>query len=175
MSKVTFRVLALCLAVGGPAMAADKTDDVKLACPAGTKQFGGRATMTDRGVFCVKNKTEASLPIAHGPYVSYHPNGQKKAVGQHSDGGQSGLWTFFDANGVKTEEIEFSNGNYDGRRTHFFATGKKQSEDRWAKGMQNGVAVAFAEDGQKVAESEYRNGQLVSAQRFENGQPVSAK
>ncbi|MBE4748807.1 hypothetical protein G4177_11605 [Corallococcus sp. ZKHCc1 1396] len=175
MSKVPFRVLALCLLVGSPVMAADRTNDVKLACPTGTKQFGGRETMTDRGVFCVKNKTEGRLPIAHGPYVSYHPNGQKKVVGQHTDGGQSGLWTFFDANGVKTDEIEFSGGNYHGRRTHFFATGQKKSEESWAKGLQDGVAVAFAENGQKVAESQYRQGQLLSKQSFENGQPVSVK
>ncbi|RKH48599.1 hypothetical protein D7Y23_19735 [Corallococcus sp. AB050B] len=171
MSKIPFRVLALCLAVSGPAMAAD-TAEVKLTCPVGTKQFGGRETMTDRGVFCVKNKTEASLPVAHGPYVSFHPNGQKKVVGQHTNGAQSGLWTFFDENGVKTEEIEFSGGNYHGRRTHFFANGQKQSEDHWAKGTQNGVAVAFAENGQKVAERQYRDGQLVSEQRYE---PSSSK
>ncbi|QSQ24759.1 hypothetical protein JY651_07385 [Pyxidicoccus parkwayensis] len=170
--NVSFNVVALSLALAVPAVgAAAQSDEIQLSCPAGTKQFGGRATMTDRGVFCVKQKAEAHLPIAHGPYVSFHPNGQKKAVGQHSNGAQTGLWTFFDENGVKTEEIEFSGGNYHGKRTQFFGTGQKKLEEHWVSGKREGTAVAYSENGQKVSEFEYQGGHLVK----QNGQPVASK
>ncbi|NMO15732.1 hypothetical protein HPC49_16030 [Pyxidicoccus fallax] len=161
--NVSFHVVALSLALGIPAVgaAADQNGEIQLSCPAGTKQFGGRATMTDRGVFCVKQKTEQHLPVAHGPYVSYHANGQKKAVGQHANGAQSGVWSFFDENGVKTEEIEFSGGNYHGRRTQFFVTGQKKLVDQWVSGKREGTAVAFAENGQKVSEVTYKAGHPV--------------
>ena len=171
--NVSFRIVALSLALGTSAVgtAAEQGDEPQLSCPVGTKQFGSRATMTDRGVFCVKQKADDSLPVAHGPYVSYHPNGQKKAVGQHVNGAQAGVWAFFDANGVKTEEIEFAGGNYHGRRLQFFVTGQKKLEERWVGGKREGTAMAFAENGQKVSEFEYQGGHLVK----ENGRPAVAK
>ncbi|MDY7229823.1 toxin-antitoxin system YwqK family antitoxin [Hyalangium rubrum] len=125
--------------------------------------------------YCVKTNAKDPDRNAHGPYVSFHPNGQKKATGQHVDGMQTGLWTFFDENGRKTEEIEYSAHHYHGRRVQFFSTGKVKLEERWANGQREGMTTAYTEDGQKQAESEYRGGHLVKEQRFENGKPVANK
>lgn len=161
--KTSSRVLVLSLSLCTSLVwAADVSGEVKLSCPAGTKQFGGRATMTDRGVFCVKSGTETGMPVAHGPYVSFHANGSKKAVGQHVDGAQSGLWTFFDENGVKTEEIEFSGGNYNGKRVQYFANGKSRMVEQYVKGKRNGLVQEFSEDGKLVRQAQYQDGHQVA-------------
>ena len=113
LKKTLVRVLVVSLSLGSSLVwAAGTNSEVTISCPAGTKQFGGRATMADRGVFCVKNVADKGTPIAHGPYVSFHENGQKKAVGQHSEGDRTGVWVLFNERGVKTEEVEFSGGDY---------------------------------------------------------------
>ncbi|NVJ03276.1 hypothetical protein HV824_34915 [Myxococcus sp. AM009] len=158
----TVHGVVLALAMGLPVVGmAEQVEQVRLSCPAGTKQFGGRETMTDRGVFCVKRSTSEGMPVAHGPYVSYHLNGQKKVVGQHADGAQSGVWTFFDENGVKTEEIEFVGGNYHGRRLQYFGTGVTKVAEHWVAGKREGSAVTYAENGQKLSEQMYRAGHAV--------------
>jgi len=163
LKKTSSRVLVLSLSLSASlAWAADMSGEVKLSCPTGTKQFGGRATMTDRGVFCVKNVTDKGTPIAHGPYVSYHQNGQKKAVGQHVDGARSGLWTFFDENGVKTEEIDFSGGNYHGKRVQYFPTGKPRKVEQYVNGRRNGLFQEFSDDGKVVHQVQYRDDQQVA-------------
>lgn len=159
-SRVLVLSLSLCMSL---AEAADVSGEVKVSCPAGTKQFGGRDTMTDRGVFCVKTITDTGMPIAHGPYVSFHVNGRRKAVGQHIDGAQSGLWTFFDENGVKAEEIEFLGGNYHGKRVQYFPNGRSRVVEQYVKGKRNGSVQEFSEDGKLVRQAEYRDGHEVIA------------
>ncbi|WP_257458119.1 toxin-antitoxin system YwqK family antitoxin [Archangium lipolyticum] len=162
--KASSRVLVLSLSLcASLTWAADVSGEVKLSCPAGTKQFGGRSTMTDRGVFCVKNVTDTGMPIAHGPYMSFHANGQKKAVGQHVDGAQSGMWTFYDENGVKTEEIEFSGANYHGKRVQYFSNGKPRVVEQYVKGKRNGLVQEFSEDGKLRSQTQYNDGHQVVA------------
>ena len=169
--KISSRILALALTVSAPAvMASGAGEDVKLNCPAGTKQ---RRMSEKSAVYCAKTDIKAHETAAHGQYMSFHPNGQKKAVGELVHGKQTGLWTFFDENGRKSEEIEYSAHHYNGRHVQFFPSGKVKLEEKWVKGKREGTAVAYAEDGQKQAEREYRAGHLIKEQRFENGKPVS--
>lgn len=175
MFKKTSRIFALTLALSAPAvMAAGSGEEVKLNCPAGTKQRRALDKTKDAWT-CAKTDSKDHDRSAHGPFVSFHPNGQKKAVGQHEDGMQTGLWTYFDENGRKIEEIEYSAHHYNGRRVQFFPSGKVKLEERWVHGKREGTATSYLESGQKQAESQYREGHLVKEQRFENGKPVSAK
>lgn len=171
--KTSSRILALTLVLSAPVVVASGSgEEVKLNCPAGTKQ---RRMSEKNAWYCAKTDAKSQDKAAHGPYVSFHPNGQKKTTGQHVDGMQSGLWTFFDENGRKIEEIEYSAHHYNGQRVQYFPSGKVKLEERWVNGKREGVAKAYAEDGQKQAEFEYRGGHLVKEQRFENGQPVANK
>lgn len=167
------RILALILSLGAPmVMASGASETVRLDCPAGTKQ---RRMPMKSAWYCSKVNTSEPGRAAHGPYMSFHPNGQKRAVGQLRDGMLSGHWAYFDESGRKIEEIDFTAHHYDGRRVQFFSSGKVKLEERWVNGKREGTAVAYTEDGRKLAEFEYRGGHLVKEQRFDSSQPVADK
>jgi hypothetical protein len=172
MFKKTSRLVAITFALSAPFVAAAGSSEVKLDCPAGTQQVRAQ---DKTAWFCKKTEVTSPKSGAHGPYVRFHENGQKWAVGQHTDGSRTGLWTFFDETGAKTEEIEFSGNNYHGRRVQFFRSGQMKLDERWVNGKREGMATAYAENGQKVSEQEYRGGHMVKEQKFENGKPVAAK
>ena len=164
LKKTLVRVLVVSLSLGSSLVwAAGTNSEVTISCPAGTKQFGGRATMADRGVFCVKNVADKGTPIAHGPYVSFHENGQKKAVGQHSEGDRTGVWVLFNERGVKTEEVEFSGGDYHGKRVQYFPSGKSRTVEHYSHGKKDGLFQEFSEDGKLVRQLEYRADQQIAA------------
>jgi len=178
MAKL-LQVVALCSAVVAiPAIAgqpegAGKEQFVRLNCPNGTLQKGGKVTK-DYGVFCAKTGAQSGREaVLHGPYVDFWANGQKQSEGQYRDGFRTGRWTFWDANGVKTGETEFAGGNYHGTRIEYHANGNKKLVQSWANGKKEGSEVGYSVDGQKVYQAEFRDGHAVSEQRLENGRSVA--
>ncbi|XXF80473.1 hypothetical protein P2318_12175 [Myxococcaceae bacterium GXIMD 01537] len=159
LKKTSSHLIALLLFLGSPVVMAAESN---LSCPAGTKQFGGRETMTDRGVFCVKSGSEHGIPVAHGPYVSFHPNGQKKAVGQNVDGFRTGLWTFYAEDGSKVGTANFKGGNYHGEVVELFPSGKVRKVEQFAEGLRHGTVKEYAEDGKLVKQTEYRENRVVA-------------
>src|SRR3712207_2747018 len=113
-SKV-MRTLAVGLALSAPVTLAQEKSGTgqaqpKLACPAGTKQFGN----ADDGIYCRRPEASGGVYTPHGPYVSYHPNGQKRSEGQYADGFRTGLWVFYDEAGQQTGQTQFKRDNYHG-------------------------------------------------------------
>lgn len=164
---MSFRFVVLCMSVvAAPALAGDTSvgRQVRLDCPAGTVQRGGKVNK-DMGVFCVKSGSSANMDKAtlHGPYVDFWANGQKQSEGQHKDGMRTGRWTFYDANGVKTGETEFERNDYHGQRVEFYPNGAKKLEQTWVKGKREGVEAFYAEDGRKVSEARYSGDKKVAA------------
>lgn len=170
--------MSLCIAVAAtPVMAqqstaAGKSQSIRLTCPAGTVQKGGKVSK-DQGTFCVKAAQAGNEPVLHGPYIDFWANGQKQSEGQYLDGARSGRWTFWDANGVKTGETEFVAGDYSGTRVEYYSNGNKKLEQMWVKGKKEGLETAYAEDGKKIYEAEFKGGQSVKEQRFDNGRAAA--
>lgn len=178
---MSIRMVALCVTVAATSAFAEGAatytgQKIQLTCPAGTVQRGERIDK-NMGVFCAKVGEQGSKgrPTLHGPYVDFWSNGQKQSEGQYQEGSRTGHWTFWDANGVKTGETTFTAGNYHGARVEFYSNGNKKLEQRWVNGKRDGVVVSYAQDGQKTAETAYKADRVVSEQRFENGQPVTAQ
>jgi antitoxin component YwqK of YwqJK toxin-antitoxin module len=154
--------LALSLA-GTAAFAGDAsgkaTASIKLNCPSGTKQFGN----PDDGIYCRKTVSTDGYNMPHGPYASYHPNGQKRSEGQYFEGFRSGTWTFYDATGKETGRTEFSGGNYHGKRVQYFASGKQRLIEEYVNGKRNGLTQEFSEDGKLVREAQFLDDRQVDA------------
>ncbi len=154
---MSYRFAALCVAAFAThALAEDSAigREVRLECPAGTVQKGGRVSK-DMGVFCVRVGSTPQKPALHGPYMDFWASGQKQSEGQYKDGFRSGRWTFYDANGVKTGETQFENNDYHGQRVEYFPNGAKKMEQTWVKGKREGVEATYTENGQKVSEVQY--------------------
>ncbi len=131
-------------------------DDLKLNCPAGTRQVGGPKTPFE-ATLCMKVGADGSR-VFHGPYVAWWPNGQKQAEGQNEEGWRSGHWVIWDQSGVKSAEIDFLHGDFHGKRVQFWPNGKVMMEELYDHGRQqsvktfdqNGVAIAPQAAGVQV-------------------------
>lgn len=135
---MTSAILTLVVLAGAPAPLITK--DHKLACPAGTTQFGGPQTKAAM-LACTEGSREG-MRVYHGPVIKFYPSGKVEAVGQSDHGMRSGKWAFYDEAGVLVGETEFKNGDFDGRRVFFTPDGKVKSEERWVAGVQQGLAVS---------------------------------
>lgn len=122
--------------------------DVKLSCPAGTKQAGGLNTPFE-ATLCMKSGVDGSR-VFHGPYVAWWPNGKMQAQGQYEEGWRSGHWVIFDQHGVKTGETDFLHGDFHGKRVQFWANGKVMMEEVYDHGRQLSVKT-FDQNGAPIA------------------------
>ena len=72
---MSFRFVALCVTVAAaPALAEDTSvgRQIRLDCPAGTVQKGGKVTK-DMGVFCIKADGKAQIRMGDTARVSFDP------------------------------------------------------------------------------------------------------
>ena len=107
----------------------------KLACPAGTNQGGGQASLQEAS-FCERVGANG-LSVIHGPFLVLHPNGKTAVEGQYVDGKRTGLFRTFDATGAKVEEVTFTNDLYNGPRAQW-VNGRKAIEETYLAGKRQG-------------------------------------
>ncbi|MBL8922528.1 MAG: hypothetical protein JNJ54_26995 [Myxococcaceae bacterium] len=121
--------------------------DPQLACPAGTKQSGGKDTVFE-ATFCTK-AGRLGEPLMHGPYLGLYKSGQKRVEGAYLEGKRTGLWIAYDEKGGKLEELTFDNDLWSGKRTQWIA-GQKILEENWVAGKRQGVQKEWIK-GKEVA------------------------
>ncbi len=107
-----------------------------LACPAGTRQSGGRDSVFE-ATFCTK-AGRLGEPVMHGPYLGLYKSGKKRVEGAYVEGKRTGLWLAFDEAGAKLEELTFDNDLWNGKRTQWIA-GQKILEENWVSGKRQGI------------------------------------
>ncbi len=135
--------------------------DVKLACPADTKQVGGRKSSLMASV-CVKTGRDGSR-VFHGPYVAYWNSGVKQAEGQFDNGWRAGAWSFFDEKGVKTGDVGFNQGDYDGVRVEFHDNGQKKLVENYVKGRRQGMQTMYDVSGKVLSTTNFVDDRPVTA------------
>jgi antitoxin component YwqK of YwqJK toxin-antitoxin module len=164
LSSKLIGTLTLGLSLAGTVALAEGTAgkagmNIKLNCPAGTKQFGN----PDDGIYCRKTVSTDGYNVPHGPYVSYFPNGQKRSEGQYFEGFRSGTWAFYDESGKQTGRTEFNGDNYHGKRVQYFSNGKPRLVEEYVNGKRHGLTQEYSEDGKLVREVQYRDDKKVEA------------
>jgi antitoxin component YwqK of YwqJK toxin-antitoxin module len=158
LSSKLIRTFTLGVVLASPlALAADKAP--RLNCPQGTRQFGNP---TD-GLFCRKVEAKDGMYTPHGPYASYHTNGNKASEGQYKDGFRSGVWTYYDESGKERGKTEFNADNYHGKRVLYFPSGKPRIVEEYQNGKRHGLVQELAEDGSVVRQARYENDREVAA------------
>lgn len=88
----------------------------------------------------------------HGPWTSWHTNGQRQLEGTYEHDMQTGLFTWWHANGQKALEGRFEAGKQNGSWTWWYPTGQKSIHGEYAHGNPTGRWTWWKEDG-KVAQS----------------------
>jgi antitoxin component YwqK of YwqJK toxin-antitoxin module len=143
--------------VGSPAFAEDAAPkagaSTQLNCPQGATQFGS----PNEGIYCRKTVAKDGDNLPHGPYVSFHSNGQRRSEGQYVEGFRSGTWTFYDEAGKETRRTEFSGDSRTGKRVQYFASGKPHIIEEYVSGKRHGLMQEFSEDGKLVREAQFRD------------------
>jgi antitoxin component YwqK of YwqJK toxin-antitoxin module len=148
------------MAVSSMVFAQGKAAEVKLACPAESKQVGGPKSALEASV-CVKSGRDGSR-VFHGPYLAYWQNGIKQAEGQFENGFRSGKWMFFDEKGTKSGETEFKAGDFHGARVEFHENGMKKLEETYVSGRRQGVQTMYD-----------ATGKVMTATNFVDDRPVA--
>ncbi|MGD9720967.1 MAG: toxin-antitoxin system YwqK family antitoxin [Pirellulales bacterium] len=88
----------------------------------------------------------------HGPWTSWHTNGQRALEGTYEHDLQVGLFTWWHANGQKALEGRYDHGKQDGTWTWWYPNGQKSIHGEYAKGNPTGRWTWWGEDG-RVAQS----------------------
>ena len=145
------QLLALGTSLAGTAALAEDAASkagtpAQLSCPSGTRQSG----TPSEGLYCAKVVTKEGDNVPHGPYVSYHSNGQKRSEGQYFEGFRSGTWTFYDESGKETRATSLGEASRQGKRVQYFASGKPHRIEEYVNGKRHGVSHEFSEDGKLV-------------------------
>ena len=112
---------------------------------------------------------------SQGPWVEWHPNGQKSVVGSYVNDEQDGLWTEWDDLGNKWIERHFHQGQNHGRMTIWYINGQKMSEGKWEDGELDGPCCDWYLNGRIRWTREYRLNEWVGTwiQWDEHGNKLS--
>lgn len=72
-------------------------------------------TATNPRSFIVETECRTEAGVAHGPYVSTHPDGERRAVGTYCNGYKDLTWTSWRRDGSKLSEGRYQRGAREGR------------------------------------------------------------
>ena len=105
-------------------------------CPEGTALREERLEDNSRRQWCERSLPNKE-PEKHGPFVTWHPNGNMAGLGSFFEGEEHGPFTLWYENGQKSQQGEFRHGLPHGRWT------------------------AWLEDGTRVYIMDFRDGEIV--------------
>ncbi|MCH2114532.1 MAG: HTTM domain-containing protein [Pirellulales bacterium] len=112
----------------------------------------------------------------HGPWVSYHQNGRKKAAGSYQMGKSVGLWTFWYPGGGKEAEGVMKQGKEHGLWVVFHKNGQKKASGTYKIGQREGLWTRWHPNGRKAEAGEMKQGKYHGpwVTYYENGQEKAA-
>lgn len=102
-----------------------------------------------------------------------YSNGQPKISGQHVNGKDQGVWTWFYPNGKKQMQGEFQNGKRIGTWIIWDSSGNKLSESHYEDDKLNGSFIRWHSNGKKESEGVYQNDRLLNIVHYspDGGKP----
>ncbi|MEO0600467.1 MAG: hypothetical protein AAF211_03470 [Myxococcota bacterium] len=133
----------------------DQADDgtPRLPCPEGTQQQSA-TTESGEEFWCARGG------IMHGPFVSYHSNGEQAASGTWNDNQRQGQWTWWYASGQTKQKGKYDRGKQIGSWQWWHENGKRQMEGDFLLGRKQGQWTTFFESGHRESRGMYHNDQM---------------
>jgi len=102
----------------------------------------------------------------HGPWTSWHPNGQHQLEGTYEHDLQVGLFTWWHANGQKALEGRYDQGKQDGAWIWWYTNGQKSISGKYARGNPMGRWTWWGEDGRVAQSADLSNSEGVVIQQL---------
>ena len=130
-------------------------------------------------------KSEGTLKKGkfHGPFKSYHPNGQLQGEGTFKDGKEDGPFKSYYKNGQLVGEGTYKDGKEDGPFKTYYSNGQLRLEETYKDGKEDGPFKEYHKNGQLSEEGTWKdgkedgpykvyhdNGQLGLEKTFKDGQ-----
>ncbi len=169
----------------GPGSNQDQADDgtPRLDCPEGTQQQSA-TTESGEEYWCARGG------VMHGPFKSFHLNGERSASGTWVDNDRSGQWTWWYPNQQTKEKGKYDRGKQIGSWQWWHENGNRKMEGDFLRGRRQGQWTTFYESGNVESRGMYHNGQqnelwsfysdddtsrVIRTERYENGKLVEGK
>ena len=95
--------------------------------------------------------------VMHGPYVSYHLNGEKAASGSYFEDKPDGPWIWWHENTEPKRKGKYIKGKQTGQWSWWHQNGKQKEEGDFLQGRRQGQWVTYFESGLKESEGMYQN------------------
>lgn len=102
-------------------------------------------------------------PLRHGPYVAWHPNGQKRMEGQFSLGQPTGEFQWWYDNGQPKMKGEYYEGQRIGHWVWWHSNGLRQFDGTYEAGTQVGQWSRWDESGKLVMRDMAPNFPIIKA------------
>ena len=94
----------------------------------------------------------------HGPWTSWHPNGQEQVEGRFEYGRPHGEFTWWYSNGQKATEGAYRNGERHGMWAWWHENGLKSSMGEFIEGKPAGDWTWWGDDGKVVQKADFADG-----------------
>lgn len=136
----------------------------------------GREVSTQNEQYCLVEKD--GKEVKHGVFREFHPNGNRKTLGEFSYGNKTGTWTAWADNGTKVLEEGYLNGLRQGPVQKWYVNGQIAYEGHFEDDKPVGERLEWYMNGSKMARTVYtRKGENIHALRstwFDNGKEASS-
>lgn len=126
-------------------------DGVPMACPEGTMH---QEATTEEGTehWC---DADGSM---HGPFLRFHPDGEKKTTGAYINDLPDGPWIWWHANGKEEKKGKYVRGKQTGSWTTWYDSGARHEEGDYLQGRRQGTWTVWFESGRKQSSGIYHVG-----------------
>jgi TonB family protein len=107
--------------------------------------------------------------------IVYYKSGTVQMKGVCSDDAcniQNGTFTWYNKNGIIGRSVNYVNGKKTGEEVLYYTNGNKQLESNYKMDRWDGECIGYYESGKVSARAQYKNGEQVSGNYFnEDGTP----
>jgi len=98
--------------------------------------------------------------VMDGAWEEFYAGGEKKALGQYSEGKEFGLWQTWHLDGRIASRGQYVNGLKDGLWEEFHANGVRAEKSEWVNGKQQGDTRRWYPNEQQESVKRYKDGLL---------------
>jgi antitoxin component YwqK of YwqJK toxin-antitoxin module len=117
-------------------------------------------------VYSVEAGSAETLPLRHGPSVSFYPSGAMKEQGRYEENQRSGVWVGWHDGGGRSNVVCYEQGVFHGLYITYWPNGARQTEIQFASGKKHGTSKSWSDSGLPLALKRFEHGELLEHWAF---------
>jgi antitoxin component YwqK of YwqJK toxin-antitoxin module len=117
-------------------------------------------TYYDNGQFKKRYEWKNNVIWFHGPFLTYHANGQLHEIAENINNKFNGPYLTYHANGMIKETMVYIDGAINGPEFEYYANGQLKEDTIYCNGEINGHYLAYYANGRLEKKCNYVNGDM---------------